>query len=72
MSKNANGLLWLAAVAANLAVALWFSWALMTLTDGHHDNAELWSDALAGVVFIGIPVLSVVALWTFRPRSDSV
>ena len=65
MTKNAKGLLWLAAVAANLVIAGWFTWIVATLAREDDYSLVWW----APPAFLFIPGLSVFALWTFRPRT---
>lgn len=67
MTKNAKGLLWLTAVAANLGIAGWFTWMLMTLAREDDYSTVWWSPF--GAAFLFIPALSLFALWTFRPQA---
>ena len=73
MNKNAKGFLWLAAVFANVAWTLWYLWLWAELSKDGDTNLSQIDPWFAMITFLlfGVPVLSVVALWTFRPRSES-
>jgi hypothetical protein len=68
VSKNAKGFVWLLAVAANVAVVLYFLFVVWALAQQHDAKFDRPAAVMSALCF-GVPALSLFALWTLRPRA---